>query len=249
MRTGDTMVETADGDMRLYEAVPDGAPKGAPSGTAAPRGAVVVIQEAFGVNSHIEEVTRRAADAGYHAVAPDLFHRSGPGSVVEYGDFGKVLPHFQQLGDDAAILTDFDAALGHLRSRGFADSQIAIVGFCFGGRVTFLVALRRAIGAAAGFYGGGIVTGRFPQFPALIDEAASLRTPWLGLFGDEDGSIPVDDVEKLRAALVAAPVATEIVRYGGAGHGFHCDQRADFRPDDAADAWERTLAWFARHLH
>jgi carboxymethylenebutenolidase len=239
MRTGDAMVETTDGDMRLYEAVPDGTPKGA----------VVVIQEAFGVNSHIEDVTRRAADAGYYAVAPDLFHRSGPGSVVEYGDFAKVLPHFQRLGDDAAILTDVDAALGHVRARGFADSQIAIVGFCFGGRVTFLVALRRALGAAAGFYGGGIVTGRFPQFPALVDEAASLRTPWLGLFGDEDGSIPVDDVEKLRAALVAAPVATEIVRYGGAGHGFHCDQRADFRPDDAADAWERTLAWFARHLH
>jgi carboxymethylenebutenolidase len=239
MRTGDTMVETADGDMRLYEAAPDGAPKGA----------VVVIQEAFGVNSHIEDVTRRAADAGYHAVAPDMFHRSGPGSVVEYGDFANVLPHFQRLGDDAAILTDVDAALSHLRTCGFADSRIAIVGFCFGGRVTFLVALRRALGAAVGFYGGGIVTGRFPQFPALIDEAATLRTPWLGLFGDEDGSIPVDDVEKLRAALVAAPVATEIVRYGGAGHGFHCDQRADFRPDDAADAWQRTLAWFARHLH
>ena len=80
-------------------------------------------------------------------------------------------------------------------------TQIGIVGFCFGGRVTFLVALRRALGAAVGFYGGGIVTARFPQFPPLVDEAASLQTPWLGLFGDQDASIPVDDVEQLRAAL------------------------------------------------
>ena len=131
---------------------------------------------------------------------------------------------------------------------GYADAQIGIVGFCFGGRVSFLVALRRALGAAVGFYGGGIVTGRFPQFPALVDEVASLQTPWLGLFGDQDGSIPVDDVEQLRAALGAAPVDTEIVRYADAGHGFHCDQRADYRADDAADAWRRALDWFATHL-
>jgi carboxymethylenebutenolidase len=238
MRTSDTSVQTRDGDMRLYEVIPDNEPLGA----------VVVIQEAFGVNSHIEDVTRRAAEAGYHAVAPDMFHRSGPGSVVEYGDFASVIPHFQELGNDDAILTDVDAALDHLRAAGYEDARIAIVGFCFGGRVTFLVAARRAIGAAAGFYGGGIVTARFPQFPALVAEASTLRTPWLGLFGDQDGSIPVDDVEALRTALKDAPVPTEIVRYGEAGHGFNCDQRADFRPDDAADAWARTLDWFAQHL-
>jgi carboxymethylenebutenolidase len=107
MGTSDITVPTRDGDMRLYEAVPDGSP----------RGAVVVIQEAFGVNPHIEDVTRRAADAGYHAVAPDMFHRSGPDSVVEYGDFGKVIPHFQALGDDASILTDVDAALDYFLRR------------------------------------------------------------------------------------------------------------------------------------
>ncbi len=236
--TRDVTVATSDGPMRLYEALPAGSP----------RGAVVVIQEAFGVNPHIEDVTRRAAAAGYHAVAPDLFHRSGPGAVVEYGQFDKVMTHFQALGDDAAILRDVDAALDHLRGAGHADHAIGIVGFCFGGRVTYLVALRRALGAAVGFYGGGIVTGRFPQFPALVDETPTLQTPWLGLFGDQDGSIPVDDVERLRAALRAAPVATEVVRYADAGHGFHCDQRPDYRPDDAADAWQRTLAWFAAHL-
>lgn len=232
------MVDTADGPMRLYEAKPPGDA----------RGAIVVVQEAFGVNPHIEDVTRRAAAAGYHAVAPDLFHRSGPDAVVEYGQFELVMEYFQALGSDAAILADVDAALAHLRAAGFADSRIGLVGFCFGGRVSFLVALRRTLGAAVGFYGGGIVNGRFPQFPALIDDVASLQTPWLGLFGDQDGSIPVEDVEQLRAALPEALVETEIVRYADAGHGFHCDQRPDYRPEDAADAWRRALDWFASHL-
>jgi carboxymethylenebutenolidase len=99
-----------------------------------------------------------------------------------------------------------------------------------------------------GFYGGGIVNARFPQFPALVDEVGSLQTPWLGLFGDQDGSIPVADVETLRTALVRANVDTEIVRYPEAGHGFHCDRRDDYRPDDAADAWRRALDWFGTHL-
>ena len=234
----DVTVETPDGPMRLYEAKPEGEP----------RGAIVVVQEAFGVNPHIEDVTRRAAAAGYLAVAPDLFHRSGPGAVVEYGKFEKVMEYFQALGSDAAILTDVDAALGHLRGAGFADARIGVVGFCFGGRVSFLTALHHALGAAVGFYGGGIVTGRFPQFPALVSETASLQTPWLGLFGDQDGSIPVDDVEALRVALGAAKVDTEIVRYPDAGHGFHCDRRDDYRADDAADAWRRALEWFGSHL-
>src|SRR3954453_18304101 len=106
----DHTVTTADGPMRVYEAVPDG------DG----RGAVVVIQEAFGVNAHIEDVTRRIAAAGYHAVAPDMFHRTG-GAVVDYGDFGAVIEHFVGIGDDAAIMSDVDAALGYVRRLGFAD--------------------------------------------------------------------------------------------------------------------------------
>jgi len=212
------------------------------------RGAVVVVQEAFGVNPHIEDVTRRAASAGYHAVAPEFFHRSGPGSVVEYGKFEKVMEFFQALGNDDSILNDVDGALGYLRGNGFADEQIGLVGFCFGGRVSFLVALRRALGAAVGFYGGGIVNARFPQFPALAGDAASLQTPWLGLFGDDDASIPVEDVETLRGAVADAKVDTEIVRYAGAGHGFHCDKREDFHRDAAADAWRRALDWFGSHL-
>jgi len=92
------------------------------------------------------------------------------------------------------------------------------------------------------------VTGRFPQFPPFIERVSELTVPWLGLFGDLDASIPVDDVERLRAALAAAPAESEIVRYAGAGHGFHCDQRPDYVETDAHDAWARTLAWFDRFL-
>ena len=87
---------------------------------------------------------------------------------------------------------------------------------------------------------------RFPQFPALIDEVPTLATPWLGLFGDRDGSIPVDDVEQLRVALSDAPVDAEVVRYAEAEHGFFCDLRPSYAADAAADAWVRTLAWFER---
>ena len=237
MRTDEHTLDTVDGPMRLYEAVPDGQAKGA----------VVVIMEAFGVNDHIEDVTRRAAEAGYHAVAPDLFHRAG-GGVAPYDDFGKVMELFAGVTDDT-LLVDVDASIAHLRAAGFEDSRIGIVGFCFGGRVAFLVAARRAIGAAVTFYGGAIVSPSRLPFPPLIDEAKTLKTPWLGIFGDRDQSIPVEDVEKLRAELDRAnPVPHGIVRYD-ADHGFHCDQRPAVYDEAAAkDAWRRTLDWFGRYL-
>jgi carboxymethylenebutenolidase len=238
VRTATVELETKDGPMALYEAVPD-----------RPRAAVIVIQEAFGVNDHISEVTRRFAEAGYHAVAPHLFHRAG-GGTVPYDDFSKVLPMFAGL-DDEGILGDVDATLAYLAESefGWPAAKCGIVGFCMGGRVAFLVAARRDLGAAVTFYGGGIVTTRFPQFPALIDEAAGLKTPWLGLFGDNDESIPVEDVERIRSEAASAPFKSEVVRYADAGHGFHCDARAShYNAEAAADGWSRTLAWFGEHL-
>lgn len=229
-------LETPDGPMEVYEAIPDGQPAGA----------VIVIQEAFGLNDHIRDVTRRVADAGYHAIAPALFHRAG-GGTAPYGDFSKVMPLFQGFSDDGALV-DIDACLDRLRDAGFRPGQIGLVGFCMGGRVSFLAAARRELGAVVGFYGGGIASSRRPQLPALIDEAAGLRSPWLGLFGDRDASIPVEDVEKLREALEAAAVPTEIVRYASAGHGFHCDVREDYDEAAAKDGWARTLDWFGTHV-
>ena len=227
---------TVDGPMDCFEARP-----------AEPaRRAIIVVQEAFGVNPYIQGVTQRFADAGFDAVAPYFFHRAG-GGTAPYDDFAQVLPLDEGLTDDG-ILIDLDAAFAHLSSLGHEPAAVGVVGFCFGGRVTFLAAARRAFGAAVGFYGGGLVTPRFPQFPALVGEATTLQTPWLGLFGDEDASIPVEDVETLRAALAAAPVPTEVVRYPGAEHGFFCDERPSYNGEASADAWIRTLDWFDRHL-
>ena len=236
MQIDDVTLATADGPMRLYSCVPEG---GA-------RRAAIVVQEAFGVNDHIEDVTRRLADAGYHAVAPAIFHRAG-GGTAPYDDFEKVLPLFEGL-TDAGILMDVGAAIDHLHEQGFADESIGIVGFCMGGRVTFLVSLEHSLGAAVGFYGGGIVTGRFPQFPPLIDRVGELRTPWLGLFGDLDGSIPVEDVEVLRVRLAEVEVATDVLRYPNAEHGFHCDVRPSYDAEAATDAWQQALTWFSDHL-
>jgi carboxymethylenebutenolidase len=229
------MLPTPDGSMDVYEAFPDGEPKGA----------VIVIQEAFGVNDHIQDVTRRVADAGYVGVAPALFHRAG-GGTAPYDDFTQVMPLFEGVNDDS-VLTDVDSTIAHLEAQGFDPSRVGIVGFCFGGRVAFLTAVRRRLGAAVTFYGGGIVSAS-PLAGPLIEEAPALQTPWLGLFGDLDQGIPVDDVEVLRGAVGDAEVVADIVRYADAGHGFHCDARDAYHEDSAVDAWQRTLRWFGTHL-
>ena len=234
----DVTLTTSDGPMRTYEATP--------ADTSAST-AVIVIPEAFGLNDHIESIAERVTEAGHIGLGLDIFHRSG-GGTAPYDDFSKVLPLFEELTDDG-LLADIDAARAHLHQAGIDDDRIGIVGFCFGGRVTFLASVRRALGAGVGFYGGGIVTQLFPQFPELIGESATMQTPWLGLFGDADESIPVDDVERLHSTLdEKAPVPHEVVRYPGAQHGFNCDQRPSYNREASSDAWQRTLAWFGTHL-
>lgn len=229
-------VATTSGGMKLYDARPDGQAKGA----------VIVIQEAFGVNPHIEDVTRRFAAAGYRAVAPHLFYRSGD-PALSYDDREQIWSHMQSLTMDG-LLDDVDASEGYLEDAGFDAARIGIVGFCMGGSVTFLAAAKRSLGAAVSFYGGGVAEGRFGM-PPLIELAAGLQTPWLGLFGDQDQGIPVEQVEALEKAVTGATVATQVVVYPGAGHGFHCDARPEsYHEASAKDAWSRTLAWFGEHL-
>jgi carboxymethylenebutenolidase len=226
-------IDTDDGPMGAFEAVPDSQPKGA----------VVVVQEAFGVTSHIEEVARRLADDGWRAIAPAFFHRSGS-PVIPYDDIPAVMPIMGQLTAEG-LRTDLEASFDYL---GLPNERLAVVGFCMGGTVTFYAATLRPLGAAVTFYGGGVAEGRF-GLPSLIDLAPALQTPWLGCFGDMDQGIPVASVEQLRSAAAAAPVPTEIVRYANAQHGFHCDDRpAVYNPAAAHDAWQRTLQWFDQHI-
>jgi carboxymethylenebutenolidase len=219
----------------IYEAAEQGVPKGA----------VVVVQEAFGVNDHIKDVAGRFAAEGYRAVVPHLFHREGDPTIA-YDDMESAMKHVRALTEQG-IAEDLDAAYAHLHDDGFDDARIAIVGFCMGGTVTFIEAAKRPLGAAVTFYGSGIAEGRFGA-PALVDLAPELKTPWLGCYGDQDKGIPVEQVEQLREAVSRAPVDTEIVRYPDAGHGFHCDARAAYHEPSARDAWSRTLAWLEDHV-
>jgi carboxymethylenebutenolidase len=211
-----------------------------------PKGGIVVIQEAFGVNDHIEDVAGRFAAEGWLAVAPHLFHRTGDPKLGYGGDMSVVMPHMKELTAEG-VLADVDAALLELQRRGIPPERTGVVGFCMGGTVALVTAARRDVGAAVSFYGGGVTEGRF-GFGPLVEEATRLRAPWLGLYGDLDQGIPVEGVEQLRAAAASSGQATEIVRYADAGHGFHCDQRDSFEPKSAQDAWGRTLAWFENQL-
>ena len=125
---------------------------------------------------------------------------------------------------------------------------MAIMGFCFGGTVTLATAARCELAAAVTFYGGGLGDGRFGLAPG-IESAARLRTPWLGLYGDLDEHIPIDEVEQVRVAAASSPVDTEVIRFADADHGFHCDERPSFHAEISSVAWARTLEFLDEHMN
>ncbi len=198
------------------------------------------------MTSHIQDVSRRLADAGWSATAPALFHRLGS-PVFAYDDFDSVMPAMSKLTSDG-IRTDLSAVFDHVERRGLTSSRCGIVGFCMGGTVALFGGTLRPLGASVTFYGGGVAEGRF-GFPALRALAPALKSPWLGLYGDKDQSIPIEQVEELREAARTATVPTEVVRYPEAEHGFNCNDRpAVYNPEAAQDAWQRMLTWFEDHI-
>jgi carboxymethylenebutenolidase len=235
---GETVnVDVSGETMGLYVARPKGATKGA----------VIVIQEAFGVTEHIQDVCERFAAEGYVGVAPHIFHRTGD-PLIAYDKMQEVIPHVMGL-KAPGLMADMDAALAYLKKEGFGPAKVAIVGFCLGGSVAALVAGRRKIGAAVTFYGGGVTSGRFGE-QSLVELGPQFQTPWLGLYGDVDQSIPFTEVEMLRRAAAKSSVDTDVVRYPEADHGFHCDHRPSFYHEASAkDAWGRTVAWVDAHLN
>lgn len=205
-----------------------------------PRPAVLVIQEAFGLNDHIRDVTRRVAAEGYVALAPDLYWRAGKGKSVPYTDLGEAIRLMQTL-KDPDIVADVGNAIAHLERQAFVrKDRIGITGFCMGGRVSYLSAceLPDKIKASVPFYGGGIP----------IEKTAQLRCPVLAFFGEKDGFIPLDFVEALKAEVAKQKKQVEVVVYPGADHGFFCNERPSYEPRSAADAWERLKKFFATHL-
>lgn len=209
---------------------------------------VIVVQEAFGVTPHIEDLVARFEKEGYAAVAPHLFHRQGD-PVFGYDDgFDAIRPVMASLTGEG-LLADVDDALKALGDRGVSPARTAIVGFCMGGTVALFAGAMRELGAAVSFYGGGVTESRWEGVPPLVEVAPGLRTPWLGLYGDRDGGIPVEQVDALRAAAALAPVPTRVEVFEGAGHAFFNDARtASYHAASAAAAWPMVLAWLRENV-
>ena len=224
-------------------------PNGTPVQTAGDPSAahaIIVVQEAFGVNDHIREVAERFAAKGYYAVAPEFFHRSGSPEVA-YDDFPAAMAPMGELNKEG-LTEDLLGASAFLVEAGYPAAATAVVGYCMGGTVAFYAATLGIVGAAASFYGGGVETGRIGLAP-LLELAAELKSAWIGLYGDLDKGIPVEQVEALRSAAAATSYPTEVHRYPNAEHGFSCDARvAVYNEAASRDANEQTLRFFAAHL-
>jgi carboxymethylenebutenolidase len=199
------------------------------------RGGLLVFQEAFGVNHHIRDVTERFAAQGYIAIAPELFHRTAPaGFEVSYTDFPAVMPHMQAVTAETAE-ADVRAAYDWLRANAQANaSDISCVGFCMGGRVSFIANSAVPLKAAVSFYGGGIA-------PALLDRAAKLQAPSLLIWGGLDKHIPAEQRHAVTEALTAKKKIYVNVGFSNADHGFFCDERPAYEPKSARQAWALTL--------
>jgi carboxymethylenebutenolidase len=219
--------------------------------TGGPFPAVLVYMEIFGINRHIRDVTERVAREGYAALAPDYFHRTGPG--VEYGyDEAGMAGGMKLLGALRAdeMIADAKAAIAWLRQRkDVHGDRIGAMGFCIGGHMTYLTACETDVRAAASFYGGGIAAPAGPGgAPSTLSRTAKIRGKILCLFGAKDSLIPKSQVDAIRAELAKHGIRHEVVVYPDADHGFFCDQRATYQKAAAEDAWRRVQQLFREAL-
>jgi carboxymethylenebutenolidase len=197
-----------------------------PAGT--PRGGIVVIQEIFGVTRHIRDVADQYAAAGYVAVAPALFDRVEGNVDVPYSDAKKGFGYVKALSTDS-VMVDIQAAVEHVRAAG----KVGIVGYCWGGLLTFLAAARSRIDAAVAYYGGGIAQ----------NLAGRPRVPMMFHFGDRDTHIPLSAVEQIKAVFPQG-----IYHLYPAEHGFNCTHRPSFEPTSAKLAFERSVEFFRHNI-
>ncbi len=209
---------------------------------------VLVISEIFGVHEYIADVTRRLAKAGYLAIAPELFVRQGDAS--SYGEIAKLQAEVISKVPDAQVMNDLDACVKWAAANGGNTDKLAITGFCWGGRITWLYSAHQPkVKAGVAWYGRlvGNSTEQTPVHPVAL--AGNLKAPVLGLYGAADTGIPLDTVDKMKAELAKGPAAakaSEFVVYPEAPHAFHADYRPSFRKGPAEDGWQRLLDWLKR---
>ena len=207
---------------------------------------VLVVSEIFGVHEYIADITRRLAQQGYMAIAPELMLRQGDPS--SYADMGKLIAEVVSKVPDAQVMDDLDACVAWAASQGGNVSKLGITGFCWGGRITWLYAAHNPkVKAGVAWYGrlNGPVSALNPRH--AIDLAGQLKAPVLGLYGSADTGIPMDAVEKMQAALATGNEAAKrssIHVYANAPHAFHADYRPSYREAEAKDGWQKMLQWF-----
>lgn len=208
---------------------------------------VLVVQEIFGLHEWVKDICRRLANAGYYAIAPDLYAREGDATKI--ADISALVRGIVRKVPDAQVMADLDAA-AVFAARDCGDAaRLGVTGFCWGGRITWLYAAHNPkLKAGVAWYGvlAGEPTALQPT--RAIDLAGRLHAPVLGLYGAKDQGIPVADVEKMQGALRAAKSASELILFPSAGHGFLADYRPSYDAKAATKAWADALGWFHRFL-
>ncbi|MCH2246989.1 MULTISPECIES: dienelactone hydrolase family protein [Crocosphaera] len=212
---------------------------------------VIVIQEIFGVNEHIRDVTRRFAQQGYVAIAPAIYQRLAPGFETGYTaeaiDIGKRYKN-QTKADE--LLSDIQATIDYLYTLPQVKKNgVGTIGFCFGGHVVYLVSTLPEIKASASFYGAGIVNWKPGEDgKATVESTPNIKGKLYAFFGVEDASIPQEQVDTIEKALQDNNIPHQVFRYQGAEHGFFCDQRGSYNPEASQDAWPKVLELFKTEL-
>jgi carboxymethylenebutenolidase len=239
-------IPAVDGMIPGYRARPE-------AGGPAP--VVLIVHEIFGLHAYIQDLCRRLAKQGYLAIAPDLYQRQGDVSQID--DIMSIINEVVMKVPDAQVLGDLDAAVAWAKDSGEGDvDRLAIIGFCWGGRFVWLYSAHNPdVSAGASWYGRlaavgpGVMSdiGKGRTYP--LDVADQLHAPVIGLYGEDDVSIPLEMVDQMREKLAEAKDDSEIIVYPGANHGFHADYRAPLYHREAAeDGWRRMLEWFEKNV-
>jgi carboxymethylenebutenolidase len=236
---GEIRVPVKDGEMVAYRAQPK-------TGGKAP--VVLVVSEIFGAHEYIKDTCRRLAKQGYCAIGSELFARQGdPG---KYSSIPDILANITNKTPDAQVMSDLDATVAWAAGQGADVNRLAITGFCWGGRITWLYCAHNPqVKAGVAWYGRlvGAVNEMTPKHP--VDVAGSLMAPVLGLYGGLDTGIPLESIESMEAALKSGSASAQLSQihvYDNAPHAFHADYRPSYRKEEAEDGWQRMLAWLMK---